>query len=51
MNITKNIEDYLKAIFNLTYKEDAKKLGTNQLADYLGLSPASVSVMINITKQ
>ena len=51
MNITKNIEDYLQAIFNLTHKEDVKKLGTNQLADYLGLSPASVSVMIKKMKE
>ncbi len=50
MNITKSIEDYLKAIFNLTHEEDVKKLGTNQLADHLGLSPASVSVMIKKMK-
>lgn len=50
MNITKNIEDYIKAIFNLTNEEGVKKLGTNQLADYLRLSPASVSVMIKKMK-
>ena len=51
MNITKNIEDYLKAIFNLTHDEDVRKLGTNQLADNLELSPASVSVMIKKMKE
>ncbi len=50
MSITKNIEDYLKAIFNLTEEEGVKKLGNNQLAEYLGLSPASVSVMIKKMK-
>ena len=50
MNITKNIEDYLKAIFYLTQEFDFEKVGTNQLAEYLGLSPASVSVMIKKMK-
>ncbi|MGI9532080.1 metal-dependent transcriptional regulator [Lutimonas sp.] len=50
MSITKNIEDYIKAIFNLTEEEGVKKLGNNQLAEYLGLSPASVSVMIKKMK-
>lgn len=50
MSITRNIEDYIKAIFNLTEEEGVKKLGNNQLADYLGLSPASVSVMIKKMK-
>jgi len=46
MNITRNVEDYLKAIFYLTQEFDYEKVGTNQLAENLGLSPASVSVMI-----
>lgn len=50
MNITKNIEDYLKAIYHVSHEEDVKKLGTNQLADFMGLSPASVSVMIKKMK-
>ena len=50
MNITKNIEDYLKAIFYLTQEFEFEKVGTNQLAEYLGLSPASVSVMIKKMK-
>ena len=50
MNITRNVEDYLKAIFYLTQDVDYEKVGTNQLAEYLGLSPASVSVMIKKMK-
>ena len=50
MNINKNIEDYLKAILNLSQQSGVKKLGINQLAEYLGLSPASVSVMIKKMK-
>ena len=50
MNITSNIEDYIKAIFHLTFEGSIEKVGTNQLAEYLGLSPASVSVMIKKMK-
>ncbi|MCP4884525.1 MAG: metal-dependent transcriptional regulator [Flavobacteriales bacterium] len=50
MNITRNVEDYLKAIFYLTQEFDYEKVGTNQLAEHLGLSPASVSVMIKKMK-
>ena len=50
MNITSNIEDYIKAIFHLTFEGSLEKVGTNQLAEYLGLSPASVSVMIKKMK-
>lgn len=50
MDITKNVEDYLKAIFYLTQEFEFEKVGTNQLADHLGLSPASVSVMIKKMK-
>ena len=51
MNITKNIEDYLKAIYHVSHEEGVKKLGNNQLADFMGLSPASVSVMIKKMKE
>ena len=44
--ITSNVEDYLKAIFQLSSEDDEKKVGTNQLADYLHVKPASVSVML-----
>jgi len=46
MDITKHVEDYLKAIFHLTYEDEIERVGTNQLAEQLKLSPASVSVMI-----
>ncbi len=44
--ITSNVEDYLKAIFQLSSEDYEKKVGTNQLADYLNVKPASVSVML-----
>lgn len=46
MSLTKNIEDYLKAIFYLVNESEDGKAGTNQLAEYLKLSPASVSSML-----
>lgn len=46
MKITINIEDYLKALFQLKMKSDDNKVGTNQLADFLNISPASVSRML-----
>ncbi len=51
MKITSNIEDYLKAIFHLIFEGEIKKAGTNQVADYLELSPASVSVMLKKLKE
>lgn len=51
MKITSNIEDYLKAIFHLIYEDEMQKVGTNQVADYLKLSPASVSVMLKKLKE
>ena len=50
MDITKHVEDYLKAIFYLTYEYDNQRVGTNQLAEQLKISPASVSVMIKKMK-
>ena len=44
--ISSNVEDYLKAIFQLSSEDEEKKAGTNQLADYLRVKPASVSVML-----
>ncbi len=46
MKLTKNEEDYLKALFHLTVENDNNKAGTNQLADKLGVSPASVNSML-----
>jgi len=42
--LTQSIEDYLKAIFELTQKEG--RASTTQLADHLGVTPASVTGMI-----
>lgn len=50
MNLTSNTEDYLKALFHLTSDSNEKRAGTNQLAEYLGISPASVSVMLKKLK-
>jgi DtxR family Mn-dependent transcriptional regulator len=44
--ITSSIEDYLKAIFQLSSEDEENKVGTNQLAEYLEVKPASVSVML-----
>lgn len=51
MDVTKNIEDYLKAIFYIINESKNGKAGTNQLADYLNLSPASVSSMLRKLKE
>ena len=50
MKLTKNEEDYLKALFNLTVESEDDKVGTNQLADKLGFSPASVNGMLKKLK-
>ena len=50
MDLTKNEEDYLKALFHLTAASDDDKAGTNQLADYLNVSPASVHGMLKKLK-
>ena len=46
MKLTSSTEDYLKAIFHLSVETDRNRVGTNQLAEYMGISPASVSVML-----
>jgi DtxR family Mn-dependent transcriptional regulator len=51
MKLTKNIEDYLKAVFQLIHEENREKVGTNHLAEHLDLSPASVSVMLKKLKE
>ena len=43
IELTKSEEDYLKAIFQLMLDSDNEKVGNNQLADYLNISPASKS--------
>ncbi|MAZ36349.1 MAG: iron-dependent repressor [Crocinitomicaceae bacterium] len=44
--LSKNEEDYLKALFQLTIENNLGVAGTNQLAMNLGVSPASVNGMI-----
>ena len=51
MKLTSSVEDYLKAIFHLCSEDAEKKTGTNQLAEFLQLSPASVSVMLRKLKK
>lgn len=50
MKLTKNEEDYLKGLFNLTKENLNNKVGTNQLAEHLGFSPASVNGMLKKLK-
>ncbi|AXT53323.1 metal-dependent transcriptional regulator [Aquimarina sp. BL5] len=49
-NLTKSEEDYLKALFHLLIEGDSVKVGNNQLADYLKVSPASTNNMIKKLK-
>lgn len=49
-NLTKSEEDYLKAIFQLLIEDSSVKVGNNQLADYLKVSPASTNNMIKKLK-
>lgn len=46
MDLSKSEEDYLKALFHLIIEQQHERAGTNQLAEYLDLSPASVSGML-----
>ncbi len=48
--LTKNEEDYLKALFHLLAERGEQKTGTNQLAEFLNISPASVSGMLKKMK-
>lgn len=50
MELTKTEEDYLKALFHLIVENEADKAGTNQLAEYLGVSPASANNMLKKLK-
>ncbi len=50
IDITKSEEDYLKALFHLSSKMPDRKIGNNQLAVFLSLSPASVNHMIKKLK-
>lgn len=44
--LSKNEEDYLKALFHLVSGEDGDKAGTNQLAQQLDVTPASANNML-----
>ena len=48
-NLTQAIEDYLKAIYDVTYKEG--RASTTKLAEYLSVTPASVTGMIQKLSQ
>ena len=48
--ISSSVEDYLKAIFQLSSEDEEKRVGTNQLAEYLSIKPASASVMLKKLK-
>ncbi|PRY53236.1 DtxR family iron (metal) dependent repressor [Arcticibacter pallidicorallinus] len=45
-------ENYLKALFHLTYEiEHANEAGTNQLASYMGVKPATATDMLRKLKE
>ena len=48
--LSKTEENYLKAIYTCLYAEVGKKLGTNELADFLSLTPATVTSMLKKLK-
>ena len=48
--LTKSEEDYLKALFQLVIENEEVKVGNNQLAEYLKVSPASANNMIKKLK-
>lgn len=50
MELSKNEEDYLKAMFHITVEQEMEVAGTNQLAEYIGVSPASVNGMVKRLK-
>ncbi|WP_459211216.1 metal-dependent transcriptional regulator [Aquimarina rhabdastrellae] len=49
-NLTKSEEDYLKALFQLLIEDESIKVGNNQLAEYLAVSPASANNMVKKLK-
>lgn len=50
MKLTKNEEDYLKALFHLIGESEEATASTTGLADYLGVSPSSVNNMLKKLK-
>lgn len=49
--ITKSEEDYLKAMFSLMSETEEDRVGNNQLAEYLSVSPASANNMVKKLKK
>lgn len=51
MTLTKTEEDYLETLFYLIVESEQAKAGTNQLAEHLNVSPASVNSMLKKLKK
>jgi DtxR family transcriptional regulator, Mn-dependent transcriptional regulator len=49
--ITNTEENYLKALFSLTFEKGSELVGTNELATYLLVKPATVSDMLKKLKE
>lgn len=50
--VSQTEENYLKALFHLTYETDGQtEAGTNELADYLEVKPASANDMLKKLKE
>ncbi|MBY5957676.1 metal-dependent transcriptional regulator [Membranicola marinus] len=50
-NITKKEEDYLKGLMHLKWKTQGGHIGTNQLADSVGVAPATANSMLKKLKE
>ena len=44
-------ENYLKALLYLTLNSDKKEAGTNEIANYLGVKPATANDMLKRLKE
>jgi DtxR family transcriptional regulator, Mn-dependent transcriptional regulator len=49
--ITSTEENYLKAIYHLSYERNGKGLGTNEIATHLNIAPATASSMLKKLKE
>lgn len=50
-NITKKEEDYLKGLLHLKWKLKDNRIGTNQLAEIVGVTPATANSMLKKLKE
>lgn len=50
MELSRSEEDYLKTLFSINIENKLNKVGTNQIADSLGVSPASANGMLKKLK-